>query len=177
MCTAAAAPAALTAPGFTTYVMKHFGYSISRTASGQMDNGTSISKSELQPGDLVFFNNGNSSKRATHVGIYTGNGQFVHASTSTTGRNHQRPEQQLLQQHLCGAPAVCNGDDSLLIGLKNPAEPRSAGFFTFLTRVKSPGYRFMLRTLTNTSLGRAPTSRWISLPSLKKITVGMLMTP
>ena len=36
-------------------------------------------------GDLVFFNSGNSSKRATHVGIYTGNGQFVHASTSTTG--------------------------------------------------------------------------------------------
>ena len=78
-------PSGFDCSGFTTYVMKHFGYSISRTASGQMDNGTSISKSELQPGDLVFFNNGNSSKRATHVGIYTGNGQFVHASTSTTG--------------------------------------------------------------------------------------------
>ena len=78
-------PSGFDCSGFTTYVMKHFGYSISRTASGQMDNGASISKSELQPGDLVFFNNGNSSKRATHVGIYTGNGQFVHASTSTTG--------------------------------------------------------------------------------------------
>ena len=78
-------PSGFDCSGFTTYVMKHFGYSINRTASSQMDNGTSVSKSELQPGDLVFFNSGNSSKRATHVGIYTGNGQFVHASTSTTG--------------------------------------------------------------------------------------------
>ena len=78
-------PSGFDCSGFTTYVMKHFGYSINRTASGQMDNGTSVSKSQLQPGDLVFFNSGNSSKRATHVGIYTGNGQFVHASTSTTG--------------------------------------------------------------------------------------------
>ena len=78
-------PSGFDCSGFTTYVMKHFGYAINRTAPSQMDNGTSVSKSELQPGDLVFFNNGNSSKRATHVGIYTGNGQFVHASTSTTG--------------------------------------------------------------------------------------------
>lgn len=78
-------PSGFDCSGFTTYVMKHFGSSINRTASSQMDNGTSVSKSQLQPGDLVFFNSGNSSKRATHVGIYTGNGQFVHASTSTTG--------------------------------------------------------------------------------------------
>ena len=78
-------PSGFDCSGFTTYVMKHFGYSINRTASGQMDNGVSVSKGQLQPGDLVFFNNGNSSKRATHVGIYIGGGEFVHASTSTTG--------------------------------------------------------------------------------------------
>lgn len=33
----------------------------------------------------MFFNNGNSSKRATHVGIYIGGNQFVHASTPTVG--------------------------------------------------------------------------------------------
>ena len=42
-----------------------------------------VSKSELQPGDLVFFSSNGSS--VTHVGIYIGNGQFVHASTSKTG--------------------------------------------------------------------------------------------
>ena len=78
-------PSGFDCSGFTTYVMKHFGYSVNRTASGQMDNGTAVDRSQLQTGDLVFFNSGNSSKRATHVGIYTGNGQFVHASTSTTG--------------------------------------------------------------------------------------------
>ena len=78
-------PSGFDCSGFTTYVMKHFGYSINRTASAQMDNGVSVSKGQLQPGDLVFFNSGNSSKRATHVGIYIGGGQFVHASTSTTG--------------------------------------------------------------------------------------------
>ena len=71
--------------GFVRYVCSQKGYSVNRTASAQMDNGTPVSYSQLQPGDLVFFNNGNSSKRATHVGIYIGNGQFVHASTSTTG--------------------------------------------------------------------------------------------
>ena len=78
-------PSGFDCSGFATYVLKHFGYTVGRTASSQMDYGTSVSKSQLQSGDLVFFNSGNSSKRATHVGIYTGNGQFVHASTSTTG--------------------------------------------------------------------------------------------
>lgn len=71
--------------GFTSYVYKQFGYGISRTASGQLDNGSSVSKSELRPGDLVMFKKGGSSKRASHVGIYIGGNQFVHASTSKTG--------------------------------------------------------------------------------------------
>ena len=72
--------------GFTSYIYKQFGYSINRTASNQMDNGTSVSMSELQPGDLVFFKkSGSGSKRASHVGIYIGGGEFVHASTSTVG--------------------------------------------------------------------------------------------
>lgn len=71
--------------GFTYYVCKHFGYTINRTASAQMSNGTAVSRSNLKPGDLVMFNSGNSSKRATHVGMYIGGNQFVHASTSSTG--------------------------------------------------------------------------------------------
>ena len=68
--------------GFTSYVYRHFGYTLNRTATGQLSNGVSVSKSELQPGDLVFFKSGGS-KPVSHVGIYVGGGQFIHASTNT----------------------------------------------------------------------------------------------
>lgn len=71
--------------GLTSYVYKQFGYSLNRTASGQMDNGVPVAKEDLQPGDLVMFNEGNRNKRATHVGMYIGNGQIVHASTASVG--------------------------------------------------------------------------------------------
>ena len=68
------------------YVYANFGINMNRTASAQMDNGTPVSMSELIPGDVVFFKKaGSSASRASHVGIYVGNGQFIHASTSRTG--------------------------------------------------------------------------------------------
>ena len=75
-------PSSFDCSGYTSYVYRHFGYTLNRTASGQLSNGTSVSKSELQPGDLVFFRY-NTSKAASHVGIYIGGGQFIHASTNT----------------------------------------------------------------------------------------------
>jgi cell wall-associated NlpC family hydrolase len=78
-------PSGFDCSGFTSYVYKQFGYSINRTASTQLDNGKAVSKSELQPGDLVMFKKGSGSSRASHVGIYIGNNQFVHASTARVG--------------------------------------------------------------------------------------------
>ena len=68
--------------GFTKFVYKHFGYTLNRTATDQLSNGVSVSRSDLQPGDLVFFKY-NTSKPVSHVGIYIGEGQFIHASTNT----------------------------------------------------------------------------------------------
>ena len=70
--------------GLVTYVMRQFGVRLTRSASGQYrDNGTHIDRSELVPGDLVFFStNGRS---VTHVGIYIGDGRFVHASGTDVG--------------------------------------------------------------------------------------------
>ena len=67
--------------GFTKYVYSHFGYTLNRTATDQLQNGVSVSKDELQPGDLVFFKY-RTSKPVSHVGIYIGDGQFIHASTN-----------------------------------------------------------------------------------------------
>lgn len=69
--------------GFTKYVYTHFGYSINRTASTQLKNGKAVEKSELQVGDLVFFRNDGDSHAASHVGIYIGDGKFIHASSDT----------------------------------------------------------------------------------------------
>ena len=68
--------------GFVKYVYAQFGYNINRTATAQMSNGYSVSKSELIPGDLVFFYNGGG---IGHVGMYIGNNQFVHAANSRSG--------------------------------------------------------------------------------------------
>lgn len=69
--------------GFTKYVYAHFGYNLNRTASAQLQNGVSVSRSELQAGDLVFFYNGKVSTPVSHVGIYIGNGDFIHASSNS----------------------------------------------------------------------------------------------
>ena len=78
-------PSGFDCSGFTSYVYKQFGYSLNRTASDQLKNGVAVPRGELQPGDLVMFKKGNTSKAATHVGLYIGNGQFIHASTATVG--------------------------------------------------------------------------------------------
>ena len=79
-------PSGFDCSGFTQYVYKQFGYSLNRTASNQLQNGTPVSMSELLPGDLVLFKRaGTGSSAASHVGLYIGNGQFVHASTAKVG--------------------------------------------------------------------------------------------
>jgi len=70
--------------GLVSYVFAQHGIKLTRNASGQYrDNGTHINRSDLVAGDLVFFSrNGNT---VSHVGIYIGNGKYVHASTPRTG--------------------------------------------------------------------------------------------
>jgi len=82
----ATGPDAFDCSGFTQYVYKKNGVTIPRTSLEQSKKGTKVSKSELQLGDLVFFKGINGgSNTVSHVGIYIGNGQFIHASSSTRG--------------------------------------------------------------------------------------------
>lgn len=68
--------------GLMYYVLTQYGYSMKRVANDQMTQGTAISRDNLQVGDLVFFGYGS---YANHVGMYIGGGNFVHASTPSTG--------------------------------------------------------------------------------------------
>ncbi|WP_407314785.1 C40 family peptidase [Desulfosporosinus sp. SB140] len=66
--------------GFTQYVYMGSNTSLPRTASEQFNVGSSVSRGQLQPGDLVFFST--YAQGASHVGIYIGGGRFVHASNT-----------------------------------------------------------------------------------------------
>lgn len=69
--------------GFTQYVYARQGVYLPRTAADQAGVGTRISRSDLRPGDLVFFA-GTYKRGISHVGIYLGNGNFIHAPRSGT---------------------------------------------------------------------------------------------
>ncbi len=77
-------PAGFDCSGFVNYVYKQHGYSMNRVAQSIYSNdGVSVEKDKLELGDLVFF--GYSAYSVTHVGLYIGDGQMIHASTYTTG--------------------------------------------------------------------------------------------
>lgn len=65
--------------GFVSYVFRQHGISLPRTSAVQATVGTPVSRGNLQPGDLVFFRTRGS--RISHVGIWLGNNQFIHASS------------------------------------------------------------------------------------------------
>lgn len=69
--------------GFTSLIYKEFGYSLSRTPSGQLSsNGRSIDYSQIQPGDIICYGKGG---KCTHVALYMGNGQIIHSANSRKG--------------------------------------------------------------------------------------------
>ncbi len=67
--------------GFTQYVFRQHGISIPRTTTTQCNVGTYVSQDELLPGDLVFLQN-TYRDGISHVGIYIGNGQMIHAANA-----------------------------------------------------------------------------------------------
>nr|WP_187701384.1 C40 family peptidase [Dietzia sp. Cai40] len=75
----ATGPNSFDCSGLTSWAYKEAGISIPRTSQAQIGGGTQVSKADLQPGDIVAFYSG-----ASHVGIYAGNGQVVHAPYSGT---------------------------------------------------------------------------------------------
>jgi cell wall-associated NlpC family hydrolase len=80
----ASRPGAFDCSGFTMYVMRQSGISLPHSSSAQFRMGRSVSRGNLQAGDLVFFSLGTRGV-VGHVGVYIGNGRMIHASTPSTG--------------------------------------------------------------------------------------------
>lgn len=74
-------PSGFDCSGFTQYVLAQNGKSIPRTSQEQFASGQAVDKSQLQAGDLVFYD-WSGGIEATHVGIYEGNGKMIHAPHS-----------------------------------------------------------------------------------------------
>ncbi|RZT21533.1 C40 family peptidase [Fictibacillus sp. BK138] len=66
--------------GYLTYVFKQYDITLPRTTTDQFNGGTAVKKADLKLGDLVFFTTYRAG--ASHSGIYVGNGNFIHASSS-----------------------------------------------------------------------------------------------
>lgn len=72
-------PSGFDCSGFVQYVMSNFGVTMPRSSTEQYSIGVRVDKSELMPGDLVYFKYSASSYRLSHVGIYIGDGNFIHS--------------------------------------------------------------------------------------------------
>lgn len=79
----ASGPSTFDCSGFTMYVFRNFGVSLSHSATAQSKVGTYVAKENLQPGDLVFFTDYETGNGIGHCGIYIGDGNFIHASSGT----------------------------------------------------------------------------------------------
>lgn len=86
--------------GFTMLLFAQYGYSISRTPAGQLEKaGRSIDYSEIQPGDIICYTSNGST--CTHVALYIGDGQIIHAANSRKG------------------VVIYNADYDTIMGIKN----------------------------------------------------------
>lgn len=78
-------PSGFDCSGLMVYVYKQLGITLTRVAAEQARHGTPVSKSNLKPGDLVFFyTDSSNSGYISHCGMYIGGGKFIHASSSRT---------------------------------------------------------------------------------------------
>lgn len=106
------APDGFDCSGFVQYLLAEQGYPVPRQAKNQFRVGEAVELDELQPGDLVFFST--YTRGASHVGIWLGDGEFIHAS-SGTGVVTVTPLSKRYYQNRCiGARRVLGMDRDVL---------------------------------------------------------------
>ena len=79
-------PSGFDCSGFVKYVFTNFGVDLERVACNQAKQGAKVSRDNLQAGDLVFFDTNGGHSYINHVGMYIGDGKFIHAASSRSVR-------------------------------------------------------------------------------------------
>ncbi len=95
--------------GFVGLVFQELGVKLPRTSREQFQSGTSVEKSDLTPGDLVFFNT--TGAGVSHVGIFLGDGSFIHAASNPGKVIESRLDERYYAQRYLGARRVLPQDD------------------------------------------------------------------
>lgn len=113
--------------GFTMTVFKKAGYTIPRTTGGVWtdDSLENVSKDQLQSGDLILFKNTYSSgykDGVSHIGIYTGNGMFVHCGTD--GVREESLNTTYWINHYLGAKRVSGASNGMIDSITNSSSSK-----------------------------------------------------
>lgn len=90
--------------GFVNYVFDDVGIDLPRTSAGMHSTGTKVDRDNLSTGDLVFFNTTGSG--ISHVGIYIGDGKFIHSSSSQGVKIDKLSDPYYWSKHYVGAKRV-----------------------------------------------------------------------
>ena len=96
--------------GFVYYVYKNFDYTLNPGATNQWNclSDETIADEDLRPGDLVFFSENGAVSGMSHVGMYIGDGQFIHAENYQNGVTITDMDQRYYAQRYLGAKRVIN---------------------------------------------------------------------
>jgi cell wall-associated NlpC family hydrolase len=100
--------------GFTRYVFAKFDIYLPHSSKGQASEGERVAKSDLRAGDLVFFNTGGSG--ISHVGIYLGDGVFVHSSTNKGVTKSRLSESYYANRYVTAARVLSDAQYNELTG-------------------------------------------------------------
>jgi cell wall-associated NlpC family hydrolase len=102
-----ATPSGFDCSGLIQYVAKRLGINLPRVASDQAKAGKEVGKGDLQPGDLVYFKGttGNPGE-VSHIGMYVGNGQFIHAPKTGDVVKISNLNDSYYQEHWGGARRI-----------------------------------------------------------------------
>jgi cell wall-associated NlpC family hydrolase len=108
--------------GLVWYVHGQEGIAVPRTAAAQYAAARKVAAGELRPGDLVFFRLAPRSNDVTHVGIYTGQGRFVHAPQAGRSVSESPLDDAYYRERFAGSGRFY--EDSARIGPRGAAAPR-----------------------------------------------------